>query len=98
MLGRKTAAIFLPNNFLPTTLSPDDQSYPASGAFNKIRGRRTPGSAIDECCSPATGNGTESSGQRVVGIIPGPVFNQMAAAWSELAGIDIVQQILGAQT
>lgn len=38
------------------------------------------------------------NGEQVGKTIPGPVFHQMAAAWSELAGIDIVQQVLGAQT
>ncbi|MBC7965171.1 MAG: aminotransferase class IV [Fuerstia sp.] len=38
------------------------------------------------------------NGEQVGKTIPGPVFSQMAAAWSELVGIDIVQQVLGAQT
>ncbi|MCX7386162.1 MAG: hypothetical protein DWI22_06360 [Planctomycetota bacterium] len=30
--------------------------------------------------------------------IPGPLFKQMAASWSQLVGMDIVQQVLGAHT
>jgi len=37
-------------------------------------------------------------GEQIGTTIPGPLFNQMAASWSTLVGIDIVQQVLGAQT
>ena len=38
------------------------------------------------------------NGEQIGTTIPGAVFNQMATAWSTLVGIDIVQQVLGAQT
>jgi len=38
------------------------------------------------------------NGEQIGTTIPGPVFNQLATAWSELVGIGIVQQVLGAQT
>ena len=38
------------------------------------------------------------NGEQIGTTIPGPVFNQIAASWSELVGIDILQQVLGAQT
>ena len=38
------------------------------------------------------------NGEQIGTAIPGPVFSQMAASWSELVGIDILQQVLGAQT
>lgn len=38
------------------------------------------------------------NGEQIGTMMPGPVFNQMATAWSTLVGIDIVQQVLGAQT
>lgn len=38
------------------------------------------------------------NGEQIGTTIPGPVFSQMAAAWSRLVGINIVQQVLGSQT
>ncbi len=37
------------------------------------------------------------NGEHIGKTTPGPVFSQMAAAWSTLVGVDIVQQVLGAQ-
>lgn len=41
---------------------------------------------------------SQINGERIGKTIPGPVFNQIAASWSKLAGIDIIQQVLDAQT
>ena len=41
---------------------------------------------------------SQINGEPVGKTIRGPVFNQTASSWSELVGIDIVQQVLGAQT
>jgi len=38
------------------------------------------------------------NGKQICTTIPGPIFNQIAASWSELVGIDILQQVSGAQT
>jgi branched-chain amino acid aminotransferase len=37
-------------------------------------------------------------GEKVGTTFPGPVSSQLTAAWSQLVGIDIAQQLLGAQT
>lgn len=37
-------------------------------------------------------------GEQVGPEFPGPVFGRITAAWSQLVGVDIVQQVLGAQT
>lgn len=42
--------------------------------------------------------GERIGGEKTAPTFPGPVFNQLTAAWSQLVGIDIVQQILEAQT
>ncbi len=48
---------------------------------------------------PVSHVGGEKPGGETVGtIFPGPVFSQMTAAWSQLVGINIAQQIFGAQT
>jgi branched-chain amino acid aminotransferase len=43
---------------------------------------------------PVSHIGGEQIGEK----FPGSVFRQLTAAWSQLVGIDIVQQVLGAQT
>lgn len=48
---------------------------------------------------PVSYVGGEKPGGETVGTtFPGPVFNQMTAAWSQLVGINIAQQIFGEQT
>ena len=42
--------------------------------------------------------GERIGGENTGPTFPGSVFNQMTTAWSQLVGIDIVQQLLGAQT
>ncbi|MEX1095150.1 MAG: aminotransferase class IV [Planctomycetales bacterium] len=65
--------------FRPATLHPDD-AFAADEAFT---------SSTPYCLLPVT----RLDGREIGGGRPGPIFARMMAAWNELAGLDIIEQL-----